>query len=244
MNRRDFIRTTAAAAVAALVPTWLRAPEKPKLNLQAFCDVHKSIRYDMTKPFTQETAGSFVTYATDSKCIVKVAGDWQKEGTDDARLPPAERLWWDHDTERGWKPWPKQDWIIGDSVICFQCRGTGGDGHINECDKCDGFGNEYTGEGDGPIKCVDCNGTGTAKPYCPVCHGRGTLTKGPRHQVVGHAQIACEYDRLLRKECGEMEYVIIHRPNATRWEKSSDLVLFRFAEGTGILAPMTPEKGA
>lgn len=244
MNRRDFIRSTAAVAVAALVPTWLRAPEKPRLNLQAFCDVRNAIRYDMTKPFTQEAGIGFVTYATDGKCVVKVAGDWQKEGTDDARLPPADRLWWDHDKERGWKPWPKQDWVNGTNAVCYQCRGRGGDGHDNECDACEGSGMDWGAFGEVPGKCSACAGTATAKPHCPICKGNRMLTNGPRHQIVGHTQVACEYDRLLRKECGDMEYVVIRRPNAISGDWPSDLVLFRFAEGTGILVPLTPAKGA
>jgi hypothetical protein len=236
MNRRSFLKSTAIASALAFVPTWLRAPEKKKLDLQAFCSIGgKHPQYDMTRPFTQETASGFAAYATDGKCIVKTAGDWQQEGTHDDKKPPAERLSWEHDNVRGWKPWPKQDWVNGDA-ICYLCRGHGGDGHNNECKTCDGMGAEYP-YGYGSDHCI-------AKPLCPVCKGKQVLKDGPRHQIVGHAQVSCVYDRILRQECGEMEYTIIRRNDAVKEASVQwDRVLFRFAEGTGILVPLVPRHG-
>lgn len=251
MNRRDFIKSTAALAVASLVPTWLRPPEKPPLNLEAFCGTN-GVRFDCTKPFTQEAAGdAFATYATDGKIVVKVAGDWQQPGTHDTKTPPAHRLWWDHDKERGWRPWPKQQWVNENKDAfwhphCFACKGSGAAGNRVECPKCEGFAEEQIGtnyHSSRIIKCRACNGTGTAPPHCKTCKGSGLIEGGPRHQLVGHAQVSCVYDHLLRKECGEMEYCIIRRPCAVVGKnEKSDLVLFRFAEGTGILVPLTEAK--
>ncbi len=240
MDRRSFIKTTAAIGLAAMVPTWLKGPERPPFNLKAFClDDNRNWQWSMTNPFTQQTGNSFVTYATDCRIIVRVAGDYQ-DGADNGKSPPAERLWWDHDKERGWRHWPKLNWVNKPDAQCVACRGGGGKGHCNECEVCGGTGNEWIGayECSRPTTCSKCNGIGTALPHCESCKGKG-YGDFPRHQAIGHAEISVAYDQLIRKECGEAEYVIIRRPCAVKHgSEPSDLVLFRFAAGTGILVPL------
>jgi hypothetical protein len=249
MDRRSFLKSTMAIGAGLLVPTWLGQPKAATLNLQAFCVQYKQgdgVRYKMDSPFTQEAGDGFLPYGTDGKIVIRTRSLIVAPEGDSVKRPPANNLDWRHDSERGWKPWPKQDWITGSDgdwhPICFLCRGTGCEGIAHKCAVCDGSGHDYEGENFhyNQIKCKTCHGTGHAPPHCKRCHGNGLIPNGPDKQPVGHLFIGTEYDNLIRRECGEAEFVIIQgRIAKPRHDgpKTQDLVLFRCAAGDGILVP-------
>ncbi len=246
MDRRSFLKSAIAAGTALLVPTWLGQPAKATLNLQAFCVPYKQskhAKFYMQNPFTQDTPAGLMSYGTDGKICVRNRSLLEIPHEGEIKCPPSHRLDWRHDSERGWKPWPKVDYIEDAQANCIHCRGTGGGDRNQDCAECDGNGQIWTGEDfmAYPKPCPTCNGCGNAGPYCLACKGK-QYVHGPDKQPLGHLHIAADMDNLVRRECGDAEYVIIHgyvaKHSRSNERVQTDLVLFRFAAGDGILCPL------
>ena len=249
MNRRDFMKSAIAAGSALLVPTWFGQPAKASLNLQAFCvpyKQNKAAKWKLDEPFTQQSQAGFSAYGTDGKIVARTRTLIDLPASNGIQYPPAHNLDWRHDSELGWKPWPKIDYIEDLQANCIYCRGTGGGNRNLDCATCDGGGQVFVGDGfmQYPRPCSTCNGCGSAGPYCPACKGK-QFVRGPDEQRLGHLFIGAEYDHLIRQQCGEAEYVIVRSTIAKHFRSNEripcDLVLFRFASGEGILCPRTKD---
>ena len=239
MNRREMLKVSGAGILSAFVPTWFLHTRPKAIDLAKFCDPHpnENARFYFGSPLAQEVGDTLFSFGTDGKICVRVAGDRSLLGDDESKRPPVSRLSWDHDDIRGWKPWPRYDPIIEDDAICLACRNV----IAEECEPCGGTGNVWTGNGydEGrPITCGACHGRGIKPPHCRACRGFGRH-RGPSKQAIGHAMIDPDYDQLIRRECGECEYVIQPRPEyANAIHGQHDLVFFRCEAGLGLLVAM------
>ena len=243
MDRRSFLKSTASLAAAALLPTWLHVQEPAPINLQAFCGKEgcsPDHRFNMTAPFVQR-GRSLHKYATDARICVRIAAPGEYAAADATKLPPIETLPWSHDNERGWKPWPRRDWLTADSQPCLTCEGTGSlTQDSTDCENCDGTGHEWMENGWNPRPCKRCLGFGWNTDYpCPECIGKGKhpLDRRPGILRIDGEYIAAHYDLIMRLHLGEMEYKVITYP-MIHYAIGQKLVLFRFASGVGMLCPL------
>lgn len=165
MNRRDSLKSMAAALAAFVLP----APRR-HIDLAAYCG-EKGYKYDLRLPFSLEDW----TYATDRRICVRVRpilGDMFKHH---GKIPPFEGIGWNHDrlTGLGWRSFPKLEPMLASDSLCPACNGYGNNlkKPETECPKC---------EGTGPIYCDVCNGDGTIMPpgavRCSYCNGKAIGT--------------------------------------------------------------------
>lgn len=247
MNRRDFLASVGSLAVAALVPTWLKA-QPAQINLQAFChpEADASRFGNMNTPFVQGEA-VLHKYATDGKVCVRVAAPEEYPLAEAVKRPPASGLKWAHDDLRGWKPWPRQDWIEAADADCLTCEGYGALDR-RECETCEGYGQVVAGSNvSGRFyakQCNKCKGRGKFGRDCPDCVGRGKnpIDVYPAYQQIGDQFIAVKYDRLLRKELGAMEYARVGMVCKDKGGDLMSLVAIRFNGGLGLLCPLDKKR--
>ena len=224
MNRRSFLKTTTATAIAALVPTWIPKPKPlPRIDLGPFCYPEQHYgRYDMAKPFVQgavESAGLF-RYATDARVCVRVPATKDEiADADQSEAPPASRLHWPTADVAGWKPWPAANYLDWDEADCPDCEGKGGE-NPQPCDQCEGDG--YTFGRD----CKACCGLGETGRDCKTCKGRG-MGRFPGLLKLGGLVIDRKYDQRIRRNLTNLEY----RPSADELKP----IQFCFAGGTGLV---------
>lgn len=137
MNRRSFLKTTAAAIALAMVPSWLT--RQRKIDLAQFTS-KTSLRFDLANPFVQESDEGIWSYATDAKICIRVPGDQATKGESVGQLPPANSLPWKD--ELAWKSWPKNPRMLDDNAMCLECDGEGFvcvNGNALTCQKCHGY---------------------------------------------------------------------------------------------------------
>lgn len=114
MNRRSFLKTTAAVSAAALLcPSLLIQPQRRRtIDLRAFCgdaEAPDNAKYCLKHPFEQEG----LVYATDARICVRVDPVSADTTLGEIRLPRASALpWWDHNRRGGWKTMPTHPEII------------------------------------------------------------------------------------------------------------------------------------
>lgn len=248
MNRRSFIASTTGLALASLVPSWLLGAQKRRIDLRPFCASHESFRYQLRQPFTQEQGGALFRYATDQKIAVRVNGEDDDRNGEVKQLPPANRLDWSHDAQRGWRPWPKEDYAVTDDAWCLECDGVGSIGEIDECPMCDGFGEVLTQMGDfyKQARCLPCRGTGSrgSLGFCPVCKAGGA-GKYPFAQKVGDVWVAANYDRKVRRILGPCEYRLSDyrggNPELAAKCKNEHALQIKFDGGLALLMPLQTE---
>jgi hypothetical protein len=233
MNRRHFLASATALAAQALLPSWAfsRAPVVP---LQEFCGEDQHFRGDLVKisqPFIQEEAG----YATDAMICLRVPAR-EVKGEALGKLPPASGLPWVHQDLTGWKPWPRQNYLLADNSVCPVCNGYGtADGKCGQmCEVCGHTGREWVGSHPyQPIQCRACNGVGIQGPHCQACKGKA-IGLFPGIQLLGQRPIDACYDRKIRKHLRDVEYATSE--SLLRYTRVP-LVAFRFEGGVGLLAP-------
>lgn len=171
LSRRQALIGTAAALAAFVLP----APRR-RLNLMDYCG-HGFGQYNLTLPWTVED----YTYATDAQICLRVrpeSGDrTQREG----KIPPVGDLTWNHDHLQGWQDLPKLEPILAARSWCPVCDGSGlaGKAIMQECEICQGTGNNWDGNGwnlSVPVPCKPCHGQGHVPPpgvaLCPACKGK------------------------------------------------------------------------
>lgn len=223
-NRRQFIASAAGLALASLVPTWmLRRPAQ--IDLAAFCAKECYYRYDMTKPFIQESAAGFYAYGTDGKICVRVGDRTELPTTPDVKHPPASRLAWGKVND-GWNPWPAKNHLVADDQYCPVCNGS-----QNVCKVCGNMAD--------PDYLCDC----LSKSYwdnllsCSTCKGRGHGSF-PALQRIDHVFIDQRYDSLIRSKIGRVEYQIVPFEPLGGKPNAEGAVRFRFDRGDGMLMPL------
>jgi hypothetical protein len=114
MNRREALKTFTALA---LVPSWLARAQAKAIDLSAFCEPDGPwSRFNVATPFVQGEPGNVARYATNCRICVRVPIDWGErlEGSEHKRPPAYALPWWNHDERRGWRPWPKADYLCGE----------------------------------------------------------------------------------------------------------------------------------
>lgn len=257
MNRRNFLASAAGLAVATLVPSWLTtAPRPRRLDLTPFCDAPHAPwkrgcrNYRVDTPFVQDSpiGHGLRRYATDGRICVAVPATADECVGEAVNLPPAGGLAWQkHDTLRGWKRWPRQDYITATDAECPTCDGYGFADEPQECEACQGVGTllDSTEWGRHPYECEACHGRGSVGTLCPVCNGAAIFT-APCIQPIGGLYIGSRYDGLVRRHLGGSDAVeyVIHTPSPPAWTKPYSQVFFRFAGGSGILMGLDPEASA
>jgi hypothetical protein len=263
MDRRDFLRTTFAAAAASLVPSWVMA--KPPINLAAFCLAPEEVsKFKMTQPFVQigavddaigrkpwqqkfglpGTHAELFRYATDGRICVRVPGEQRdKDEGQETKLPPACGLPWTHEWLcRGkWLPWPRENYLLAEGSLCPLCHGTGDLAGIPEgCEPCDGTGH-YWGETilDEPRLngCKSCKGGGVIiKDPCPTCRGIGDGVF-PGIQPLGPGFITSEYDTKIRQNLRDVEWFL-----PKEGIEQDRPVKIRFDGGLALLMALDPQR--
>lgn len=245
MNRREAI----GAGLAMLLPTWKLRWEQPQaIALQDFCDdpaAPWTIRYNMAEPFVQPSNDRLFKFATDGKIALRVNAIDYDCGDEQERRPPIGDLnFWQHDSLRGWKPWPKEDRIVAADSKCPTCNGYGtASGKVGkECDVCYGCGYEIPEGGMDRKRCSKCNGHEVIGPYCPVCKGNAYGTHASI-QKVGDILIDVGFDKKIRSNLRDVEYTILpfRTPSTIKTAKEVGIVAFRFLGGVGVLMPLDPE---
>jgi hypothetical protein len=245
MNRRSFLKTTAAVGAAALLcPSLLIQPQRRRsIDLRTFCATapypHKDRAgkpINMAHPFEQQD----LTYATDSRVCVRVAPVPADSTLGRADLPPAADLpWWDHRTRTGFVEAPEHPTIIEAEDWCLTCDGRGVANYSQtiEHEACEGFG------------CQKCEQTGrmmpngTVPPWCPACDGNAKVVR-PSIVIVGSAWYAIEQWERLRT-LGSFELSPAGNVmDRARWCVANWHIhpsRFVFAEGVGLQMPLDPE---
>lgn len=205
MNRRDFIRSTAALGVASLLPTWTAAPPKGStIDLRPFCDAHGALswKFKMSEPFVQEMpTGELSRFGTDGRICIRTGAKPLDLAIEIEKLPPAAGLNWNHANVNAgqWRPLPTDE-IIAADVTCPRCNGTGVWPDLGVCVNCGGDGDS----------CWVCHHeSGRKGPPCATCKGYGdgvfpglTLLPNP----VGAIYIDAKFRRLVTKHLGRAEY--------------------------------------
>ncbi len=265
MNRRNFLRLSASAAVGSLIPSWLIPDKRPShgVDLSAFCwDRPWEKQFEMRVPFVQQGVvddaigrkpwqqklglpGShceLFRYATDGSVCVRVPihpGDVIDR--EEAKLPPAYSLNWTHDWQhRGrWLEWPRGDYMLAADSECPRCYGTGDlSGVGQECERCGGTGDEWVGASydiSHPVQCRACGGRGSF--IMTPCPDCNGEPIGiyPSIQRLEGSYSAAEYHRKIEVLPG-VEYFVPESDPGTH------PLTFRFAGGVGLLATLDSER--
>lgn len=241
MNRRSFLRTASAAALSALVPTWLPERTPPRaLDLTPFCQPWQHPKYDMAKPFVQGEH-ELHRYATDSRICVRVpATEADKGDSPEVRRPDAAGLgWWQHDAlyPGRWQPWPAARYRDAADSDCQRCHGTGDlHGISRECEACQGVGTVDCDDDWGfyhPTDCQACKGLGFQPlELCPECQGKA-IGIFPALQPLAGVYVDAKYDRRIRAHLEGVE-VFVPRDGLD----SRRPLKFRFNGGVGLLMPV------
>lgn len=235
VTRRDALKLAAAALVSFVLP----APRR-ELDLMKFCRRRPLGKYDCTLPYELED----FTFATDAKICVRVrpqSGDViQAKG----QVPPFDALSWNHERIRGWRPLPRLEPLLAKDSACPVCDGFGleGDDIFQECERCDGCGNEWTGADyhlSYPITCRVCKGKGHVAPpgaaVCRACKGEAIGTFPSVVNLDGRYFEARLYE-LARQTGAEF----VH----DNWNAISRFPMLKFAFPSGVGLLMGIEVGA
>ncbi len=235
MNRRDALKT----GLAALLPTWALRSPSPRVPLEKFCGRAELDygRFKLAAPFVQEAQDSrLYSFATNAAVCVRVDARNCDKGDGLGRLPPAgDKLPWYHDKLSGWKPWPKERYLLAADSPCPTCEGFGTNDKkfAHECRACDGL---------GMGSCKWCNGTGiqpSAGGWCRDCAGGG-VSNAPDIQPLAEGWFAESLqDRLIRSHLRDVEWTLIG-PNTAPSAYTSHIIAFRFDGGLGLLMPLDP----
>lgn len=237
-TRRNFMKTTAAAAGYLLVPTWAPLLKDQPFDIGDFClrdgESYRAEAKRMTDPFAQAD----FTYATDARIVVRTTLIKADPSSDERRTPNAAGLMWAHDKVDRWTPWPRQNWVGVDNSrwghSCPMCFGiTPKD--AKDCLECFGGGSTFdTYERE--HRCESCNGRGWHGTVCDFCESRGS-THRPCLQPVDGVAINGWYDRKIRKLEG-VEFSLVRFDEIADPFPDKRVVLFRFNGGQGIVAPV------
>lgn len=203
MTRRDFIATTGAGLLAALVPSWLIQRTR-KIDLRPFCN-QDFRRYNCASPFVQHVDGVPYAFGTDGRIAVRADADNASLLGESVKLPPAQKLNWSDG--RGWQPWPRKDWLVATDSDCLTCGGYGIVGKRTECGKCQGVG--AFGEGFMEVNCSACYGRGEIGAKCPACADSTPIGTRPGIQRVGGFYVAAKYDDKVRRHLGECDWRVV-----------------------------------
>lgn len=226
MNRRSFFQL----AAGSLLATFVRPTPRREIDLMAFCrrpGERFASNFDLDLPWLHADW----TYATDARVCVRVRPDAADKSEREGKMPPFGSLRWDHADLRGWKSLRPLDPILAEGE-CPACFDSGYAGGIvgTECEKC---------YGGGWPDCKGCRGKGHVSPGTPECR----VCDGGRRRV-----FPClvevdgmHFDAALYGKAQQLggEYTggqlhagdIIHSPG----------LKFRFAEGDGLLMPISVE---
>jgi hypothetical protein len=226
MNRRDMLRATTAGLLSGLLPTWvIRQPVR--VPLEKFCTDDGGGRFSMATPFVQASKDDrLFAYATNAAICVRADASQCNRGDSDSPRPSANRLPWQHDTLSGWKPWPKENYLLASNSDCPACNGYGtASGTFGvECAECEGFG------------CLVCSGNGAIDPTgpCRACGGKPIGIR-PDIQRVGDFFVASKQDRVIRANLRDLEWTRIGPPTPVM---VAHIIAFRFDGGLGLLMPL------
>ncbi len=227
MNRRDVLKT----GLAALLPTWALKASPSPVPLHVFCDPSHTFRWNLTTPFVQQMPDErLFSFATDARACLRVAARDDDRTGEATHRPPCTRFSWDHDALPGWKPWPKESYLLAEGSECLSCRGYGtADGTPGmECDRCYGFG------------CRACKDTGiliAKADACPACRGKGVGTR-PGIQPLGGLHVAAVEDARIRRNLRDIEWTVTN--HAAVGGQPLTVIAFRFDGGLGLLMPLDP----
>ncbi len=239
MTRRSALGSLAAAL---LCPATFVLPARRKtIDLMQFCDFQEHRKYDMRLPYELDDW----TYATDSKICVRVRPATGDVAQRKDKMPPFSQLSWNHDKLRiPWRTMPRLDAIEARDSDCTTCRGYG---HVpytqpaKDCEKCDGLGREWLGNGwdlSVPVTCRACNGKGYHRPAdaveCPQCHGKAIGVFPSIVELDGRY-----FDAGLYAKAQALGGEFVH----DNWNgmASYPLLKFRFDGGHGMLIGLDPE---
>lgn len=244
MNRRAFLKTTAAIGVAALCPSLLIRPQRRRtIDLRAFCGDQKPHRDSKgnrivySDPFEQRDW----LYATDSKACVRVEPLVTDVTIATKDLPPAADLpWWDHRGRTGFVQMPDHPTILEAEDWCLACDGRGVEDYSQtvEHEWCEGYG------------CQKCRNSGrmapdgkSAAPWCKACDGNASVIR-PSIVVIGERWYAIEQWERLRT-LGAVEIsasgTAMDRARWTVANWNDHPSRFVFSEGIGLQMPLNRE---
>ncbi len=179
-----------------------------QIDLQPFCDDHVSWKYDLSKPFAQDSR----VIATNGRILIRTSLADTPALSDERRLPNVAGLpQWNQEID-SWKKWPSRSYFAGDcrydcnDHACPDCYGIGGWGNVHDCETCQGC--QVVDGVRGEEECTDCR-TGHKYDFaCGRCKGTGwTTTAGV--QQVGGIFIQSQYDARLRKLNSDIEFAIL-----------------------------------
>lgn len=231
MQRRSFLQTAAAAALA---PTILGLPkQKPTIDLMPFCS-GVSMRYDLRQPFSQQLESSHI-YACDGFVGIRVPGSPIDLGAA-RKLPNAAALGWGEGSR--WRPLSAAARRVhsNDDTACPTCnwRGRVGPG-VEECGCWDA---EF---------CTECHQSGyVGGSQCPECGGSGKVNF---QFMIGDRRFAPRYIEIIRA-LADVEVALVHGSTPALDRGSRHLGYpagFRFYGGEVLLMEMentTSNKGA
>lgn len=227
MTRREAI----AVSAGTLLGLFVRPTPRRSINLLDYCG-SEGMKYDMRLPYVHEDW----TYATDSFICLRVRPIGSDKADHKGKIPPFEKLTFDHDRVSGWKSLPKLQPIVATDSYCKACNGFGRIGHqINwkDCPDCDGYGhqmaysnwNDYGVEG----KCKTCHGRGfPVHEECQVCKGVSIAT------IPGLVYLNNQYfDYGLYEKIRKLNVDYVH--DYLDGDTSKAILKFKFSEGDGII---------
>jgi len=256
MNRRAFLGSVASGLVASWLSPRVAIPSSspsPSIDLTPFCWKNLASLHPFqgaTVPFLQEdpNAGTLRAtlhrYATNGKvCIRTPAEWWERDNCEVKRLPPANKLGWDHDSARGWLAWPTSPaYEVEEDTQCPECY----DFDLSGCNACEGDGGKWSSpRGHKFVECHVCKGHGFIAPPCDMCHGK-RIGRFPfafhlpgvdlRSNIIVH--------RLLQRLPG-LEYCSAQGPKVTRGsydQPTFPTIMIRFNGGLGLVSPLIKHK--
>jgi hypothetical protein len=183
------------------------------IDMQAWCDPEVT-RFTLDKPFA---LGGWL-YAASGCAMIRVPTD---EPDSAGRFPGVTAIFAGIEDDGGWQSWPE---IIREEYRrkCDACNGSGKE--TEDCEECDGRGDDICGHCGQTTDCDACGGIGTISSDVPCQTCQGTKNRPLFLQVVGEGTIDSIYDDRVRS-----------LPNPScRWH-TGDRLLVRFDGGEAAI---------